>query len=82
MHLSDLQSKEIVDITSGKRMGLIIDVVVEDSGRIKSLILQEKRIKKFRVNDEYEINWSEIIKIGDDIILIDSRNKKRYKKEG
>lgn len=77
MHLSDLQSKEIVDITSGKRMGLIIDVVVEDSGRIKSLILQEKRIKKFRVNDEYEINWSEIIKIGDDIILIDSRNKKK-----
>lgn len=76
MHLSDLQSKEIVDITSGKRLGLIIDVVVEESGKIRSLILQEKKIKKFRVNDEYEVNWTEIVKIGDDIILIDSKKRK------
>lgn len=75
MHLADLQSKEIVDITSGKRLGLIIDVIIYEDGRIKSLILQEKRIKKFRGNDELEIYWSEIIKIGDDIILIDPRNK-------
>ena len=25
--------------------------------------------------DEYEVTWNEIIKIGDDIILIDTRNK-------
>lgn len=75
MHLSDLQTKEIIDITTGRRMGVIIDVIVEQSGKIKSLILQEKRIKKFKVSDELEVTWSEIIKIGDDIILIDSRNK-------
>ena len=75
MHLSDLQTKEIIDITTGKRMGIIIDVIVETSGKIKSLVLQEKRIKKFKSLDEYEISWNEIIKIGDDIILIDTRNK-------
>ena len=75
MHLSDLQTKEIIDITNGRRMGIIIDVIIDNSGKIKSLVLQEKRIKKFKVADEYEVTWSEIIKIGDDIILIDSRNK-------
>lgn len=75
MHLSDLQTKEIIDITSGRRMGVIIDVVVDTSGKIKSLVLQEKRMKKFKVSDEFEVTWNEIIKIGDDIILIDPRNK-------
>lgn len=76
MHLSDLQTKEIIDITSGKRMGIIIDVLVDSSGRIKSLVLQEKKIKKFKMLEETEVTWEEIIKIGDDIILIDPRNKR------
>ena len=78
MHLSDLQTKEIIDITTGRRMGVIIDVIVESSGKIKSLVLQEKRIKKFKSLDEYEVTWSEIIKIGDDIILIDTRHKNNW----
>lgn len=75
MHLSDLQTKEIIDITTGRRMGVIIDIVVEPSGKIKSLVLQEKRIRKFKSSDELEVTWNEIVKIGDDIILIDTRNK-------
>lgn len=76
MHLSDLQTKEIIDITTGRRMGVIIDVIVDISGKIKSFVLQEKRIKKFKVLEELEVTWEEIIKIGDDIILIDTRNRK------
>ena len=75
MRLSDLQTKDIIDITTGRRIGIIIDVVVDTSGRIKNLILQEKRIKKFSLKEELEITWNEIVKIGDDIILIDPRNK-------
>lgn len=78
MHLSDLQTKEIIDITSGRRLGIIIDVIVDISGKIKSLVLQEKRIKKFKMQEESEVAWSEIIKIGDDIILIDPRNKNNW----
>ncbi len=78
MHLSDLQAKEIIDITTGKRMGVIIDVVVDMSGKIISLILQEKRVKKFSVKEELEISWNKIIKIGDDIILVDTKNKELY----
>ena len=74
MRLSELQLKEIVNISNGKRIGIIIDVIVEQNGNIKKLILEEKRGRRFS-KEEYEILWSQIVKIGDDIILIDTRNK-------
>ena len=74
MRLSDLQLKEIVNISNGKRIGIIIDVIVDEKGNIKSLVLEEKRGRKF-THDEYNISWNQIVKIGDDIILVDTRNK-------
>ena len=74
MRLSDLQQKEIVNVKDGKRIGVIIDVIVDEKGYIKNLVLEEKRGRKF-TKDEYNINWSQIVKIGDDIILVDTRNK-------
>ena len=73
MRLSDLQLKEVVNIRDGKRIGVIIDVYIDDKGAISKLVLEEKRGKRFS-REESEIKWSQIIKIGDDIILIDTRN--------
>ena len=74
MRLSDLQKKEIVNIVNGTRIGIIIDVIIDEKGSIKNLVLEERRGKKF-TREEYNIAWSQIVKIGDDIILIDTRNK-------
>ena len=74
MRLSELQLKEIINISNGKRIGVIVDVIVERNGQIQKLILEEKRGRKFS-KEEYEISWNQIVKIGDDIILIDTRNK-------
>ena len=74
MRLSELQLKEIINISNGKRIGVIVDVIVSTGGNIEKLILEEKRGRKF-TKEEYEVSWSQIIKIGDDIILIDTRNK-------
>ncbi len=74
MRLSDLQLKEIVNISNGKRIGMIIDVIIDEKGSIKNLVLEEKRGRKF-THDEYNISWNQIVKIGDDIILVDTRNK-------
>ena len=74
MHLSELQLKEIINISNGKRIGMIVDVIVSTSGNIEKLVLEEKRGRKF-AKEEYEISWNQIVKIGDDIILIDTRNK-------
>lgn len=73
MRLSELQLKEIINISNGKRIGIIVDVIVEPNGSIKKLILEERRGRKF-TKEEYEISWNQIVKIGDDIILIDTRN--------
>ena len=74
MRLSDLQHKEIVNIVDGKRVGIIIDVVIDEKGYISSLVLEDRRGRKFS-REEYNIMWNQIVKIGDDIILIDTRNK-------
>jgi len=74
MHLSELQQKEIINIVDGKRIGVIVDVVVNQNGNIEKLVLEEKRGRKFS-KEEFEILWSQIVKVGDDIILIDTRNK-------
>lgn len=73
MRLSELQQKEIINMVNGKRIGMIIDVLIDDKGYIKDLILEEKQRRKFN-REEYSISWSKIIKIGDDIILVDTRN--------
>ena len=74
MRLSELQQKEIINISNGKRIGIIVDVIVENNGQIKKLVLEERRGRKFS-KEEYEVLWEQIVKIGDDIILIDTRNK-------
>lgn len=73
MRLSELQLKEIVDVRDGRRIGMIVDVVVDVDGKIVKLIIEEKRGRRFS-KEEYEVQWQKIIKIGDDIILIDTRN--------
>lgn len=74
MRLSELQQKEIINISNGKRIGIIVDVIIDTNGNIQKLVLEEKRGRKFS-KEEYEILWSQIVKVGDDIILIDTRNK-------
>ena len=70
MRLSDLQTKEIINMSTGKRLGLIIDVIIDNNGHIKSLILEDRKGKRFTGREEYELDWKQITKIGDDIILI------------
>lgn len=73
MNLSELQKKEIINISDGKKIGMIIDVIVSSQGKIDSLILEEKRFNKRFSKGEIKVNWEQIVKIGDDIILIDTK---------
>ena len=74
MNLSDMQLKEIIDVSSGKRLGSIIDVIVDDKGFIVKIMLDNRKAKGriFSGNkEEVSIEWKNIIKLGDDIILVD-----------
>ena len=75
LRLSDLQNKDVVDITSGVRMGNVIDVEISsDTGNITKIIVYDKKnvINLFR-GEEVSITWPQIKKIGGDVILV-SRN--------
>ena len=79
MNLSDLQDKELIDISSGKRIGNIIDIIISRKGEVQKLVLEDKKNSR-RIfgssKEEITISWNKIIKIGDDIILVDSNENK------
>ena len=74
MHLSDLQSKNIVNINDGKNIGNIIDIIIDnENGTISSLVLESKSNMLSFLNKEnfIEVKWKSIKKIGEDVILVD-----------
>ena len=71
MRLSDLQDKDVVDIKSGVKIGNIVDIKIDNNGVISSLEIERKRFSKlFSTNDEIEVLYKNIVKIGEDVILI------------
>lgn len=72
MRLSDLQNKDIVNVEDGKKIGTIIDVVIDKEGNMESLIVQKSKFitNIFSNKDEMEVKWKQIQKIGEDVILV------------
>lgn len=74
MNLSELQDKEVIDISTGRRVGSIIDVIIDRKGGISKLLLEDRKPTKrlfAQSKDNIDLTWNQIIKIGDDIILVD-----------
>ena len=71
MRLSELQNKDVVNITDGKKIGNIIDVSIDSNGKTVGLIVEKyKFLVSMFTNKEIEIRWSQIEKIGEDVILV------------
>lgn len=71
MRLSELQEKKIININTGKNIGTIIDIDINDNGSINYLIIEEGR-SLFNINKESDIkvSWEDITKVGEDVILV------------
>lgn len=72
MRLSDLQSKDIVNVIDGRNIGNIIDAKIDEkSGSIISLVVESKgKFMSFSKNEDMEIRWQNIERIGEDVILV------------
>ena len=67
----DLKKKDVLEISSGKNLGKITDLVIEKkSGRILKIIVPGRR-GSFLTCENLEIKYSRIQRIGDDVILVD-----------
>ena len=71
MRLSELQKKDIVNIDTGERIGNIIDININNNGIIESLVVDRTSFRYiFKNNDEVNIIFRNIVKIGEDVILV------------
>lgn len=72
MRLSELQSKDIVALEDGKKIGNVIDVLIDEKGNLIALIIQQSKFLNnfFSSQGEIEIKWEQIEKIGEDVILV------------
>lgn len=72
MRLSDLQHKDVINVTDGKKIGNIIDIIIENDGQMSGLVVEKNKffISLFTSKNEIEIKWNQIEKIGEDVILV------------
>ncbi len=79
--LIDLQKKEVINVLDGKRLGFLYDVEIDlEKGTIGSIIVPGKTkffsfFGFFGKAEEYIISYENIKKIGDDIILVEYKEK-------
>lgn len=70
---SDLR-KEVIDIRTGRRLGGVVDVEIDDeSGRINAIVVPgEARLFGFwGGGPDLVIPWTKIVRIGPDCILVE-----------
>jgi len=72
MRLSELQNKDVVNVTDGRKIGNIIDINISLEGKMEGLIVEKSKflISMFSTKDEIEVRWNQIEKIGEDVILV------------
>ena len=69
--LSDLRYKEVIDLTTGQRLGYVCDAEIDlEQGKIVSLIVPgQKRLGGLLSgDDDYILPWESISRLGEDKI--------------
>jgi YlmC/YmxH family sporulation protein len=72
--ISDLRMREVVNVSNGKKLGLIKDIEIDlENGMIKSVVLpgNTRIMGFFGKNDDVVVPWHKIKKLGMDVILVE-----------
>ncbi|MFD1426701.1 YlmC/YmxH family sporulation protein [Kroppenstedtia sanguinis] len=71
--ISELQAKDVVNVSDGRKLGQIYDLEIDlRLGKVKSLIIpgESRLFGLFTGGKEWVIPWSQIVRIGADVILV------------
>jgi len=73
MFLSELQTKDLISVKDGRRIGKIVDAEINQEGQLIYFIIEEKKnFRKMLISpSDTKVEFSKITKIGADVILVD-----------
>lgn len=77
--ISELQYKEVIDITDGTRYGYIADVELDpQAGTIESIVIRGKPRWFGLLGREPDtvFPWSSITRFGEDLVLVDGQQRR------
>lgn len=84
MKISDFQTKDVINIMDGKKLGQVNDIELDvKQGRIESIIVPNysRFMGLFGGGTEIIIPWNNIVKIGADVVLVKMDNLKSVQHE-
>lgn len=75
--IGSMKSKEVINISDGARLGFVSDVEIDvESGRLVSIVVPGgyKMFGLFGKEEDVVIDWNDIKRIGDEIIIVDVKS--------
>ena len=82
LKISDFQTKDVINIVDGKKLGQISDLELDlRQGRIESIVVpgQSKFFGLFGGGADMVIPWRNIVKIGLDVVLVKLDDARVYR---
>ena len=79
MKLSELSTKDIIDEEDGSKLGKIADLDIDvATGKVQNISVYRsfKFLNLFSNKDIMLIPWNRIVKIGNDVIIVENKEKK------
>jgi len=73
----ELRAKEVINVFNGKRLGNIVDMVIDTrSAKVLGIVVPnyENKFRLFKNGNDLFIPYCNIVKIGKDVILVDISN--------
>lgn len=77
MLLGELQSKDVINVVDGSKLGRISNMEIDTStGKILSITVQTntRLVNFFTGNNNAIIPWNQIVKIGGEVVIVNYSN--------
>lgn len=82
MKISDFQTKDVINIVDGRKLGQITDLELDlHQGRIEAIVVpnQGRFFGFFGTGTDMIIPWKNIVKIGADVVLVKLDDLRNYR---
>lgn len=78
--VKSLLNKEVINVCSGENIGCVCDILVDIAcGRVSKIVIPKgsSLISYFSKEGFIYINWCDVVKVGENLILVETNTKQR-----